>query len=46
MGISSFPSASTAKIGFIPEVRVRESKLRDEGGWVFRDSEEFIEPPC
>lgn len=32
--------------GFTPEVRVRESKLRDEGGWVFRYCKEFTEPLC
>lgn len=33
VGIYSSPGASTAKVGFIPEVRVKESKLRDEDGW-------------
>lgn len=46
MDISSSPGASTAKVDFIPEVRVRESKLRDEEGQVFRDCEGFIEPLC
>lgn len=46
MGISSSPGASTAKAGFIPELRVRESKPRDEERQVFKDCEEFIEPLC
>lgn len=46
MCLSSSPGASTARVGFIPEVRVRESKVRDEEGQVFRDCEGFIEPLC